>query len=154
MKYLDLAKTFLEGIEGGIFEISACFLLASFGISKDFLLNREEIYYLNLLLVINLFYSDLYITVISFQATKPKFIIWEMSLADLLSNSYCLINVAILSREHAFFALPVKNSLISNKEIEAKLLYYSCGSAGWLAWYRVTKDSKLRKDTILLVSVL
>jgi len=77
---------------------------------------------------------DLYITMINFQATKQKSIIWEMFIANLLPNSCYLINVIILSKEHIiFFVSPVKNLSIPNEKIRMKLLFYNCGSASWLA---------------------
>ena len=81
--------------------------------------------------------------------------IWEMSLAVLLSNSYCLMKVAILKRENAiFFALSAKYSSVLNNKIEAKLPSHSCGLTDWLAWYRITKGSRPEEGNILLMSVL
>ena len=78
-----------------------------------------------------------------------------MSLAVLLYNSLCLIKVAILRRRYIiFFALPTKYSLVSNNKIGAKLLSYSCRSAGWLAWYEITKYSRPGEDNILLTMSL
>jgi len=78
-----------------------------------------------------------------------------MSLAVLLHNSLCLIKVAILRRRYIiFFALPTKYSLVSNNKIGANLPSYSCRSAGWLAWYGITKYSRSRKDNMLLMSML
>ena len=52
----------------------------------------------------------------SFQATKPNFVIWEISVAVLLPNSLCLMNAAIFYRKYAiFFVLLARNSLMPNR---------------------------------------
>ena len=78
-----------------------------------------------------------------------------MLLAIILSNSCYLMKIAILKRKYTiFFALLDKNLSIPNKKIGKKLLSYSCRSASWLVWYRITKGSKLEEDNMLLVSML
>ena len=50
---------------------------------------------------------------------------------NLDNNSHCLMNTAILRREHMIFlASSAKNSSIPNKKIEQKLLSHNCGSIG------------------------
>jgi len=78
-----------------------------------------------------------------------------MSLTVLLSNDFCLMKAAILRREHIiFFVSLAKYLLVLNNEIRVKLLSHSCGTVGWLAWYRITKNSRPREDNMLLMSVL
>ena len=142
LRYLDLAKILLLGLEGikeKILEMSACLSLVVFEVGVDFLLNWDETHYLKVLLLslaISLFYPDSYIAMMNSM-------IWWMFLAILLPNSCSLMNVAIFCRKHTiFFVLQVRNLLIPNKKIRAKLLSHSYRSAGWLAWYGMTNGSK------------
>ena len=78
-----------------------------------------------------------------------------MFLAVILSNGCYLMKIAILKRKHTiFFTSPDKNLSIPNKKIGKKLPSHSYRSASWLAWYRITKGSKLEEDNMLLVSML
>ena len=118
LKYLNLAKTLLLGleeIEEGIIEMSICLPFVGFRISIDFigfLLNWNKTYCLkdiSLSLTVNLSHPNSYIAVINFQAVSPNSAIWEIFLAVLLPNGHCLMNTAILRREHMlFFVLPAK----------------------------------------------
>jgi len=81
LKYLDLAKTLLLGLEEigeGIIKISICLSFVGFRISVDFmgfLLNWDETYCLKdvfLLLAVNLSHPDSYIAVINFQPASPN----------------------------------------------------------------------------------
>lgn len=73
----------------------------------------------SLLLAINLSHSDSYIAVINFQAASPNSAIWGIFLAVLLPNGHCLMNTAILRREHMpFFASLAKYSSTLNREIK------------------------------------
>ena len=98
------------------------------------LLNCNDTHYLKvlfLLLAISLSYPDSYMADKNFQATKPNSAIYRIFLAVLFYNSHCLMNTAILRREHMIFlASPAKNSSIPNKEVEQKLLSHNCGSIG------------------------
>ena len=84
MKYLNLAKTLLLGleeIEDGIIEMSICLPFIGFRISIDFigfLLNWNKTYCLkdiSLSLTVNLSHPNSYIAVINFQAVSPNFAI-------------------------------------------------------------------------------
>ena len=141
LKYLDLAKTLLFGlgeISEEILDISAC--LPFVGLEMDalvgFLLNWEEIYCLKeifLSLTISLFQSDLYIVNKNFQAADTNSGICRISLTILFFKEHCLMNLAILRREHMIFVVSLVKSLsIPNKEIEQKLPFYSCESVGQL----------------------
>ena len=82
-------------------------------------------------LTISLFQSDLYIVNKNFQATDTNSGICRISLTILFFKEYCLMNLAILRREHVIFVVSLVKSLsIPNKEIEQKLPSYSCESAG------------------------
>ena len=82
-------------------------------------------------LTISLFQSDLYIVDKIFQTADPNFAICRISLAILFFKECCLMNLAILRKEHVIFVASLVKSLsIPNKEIEQKLPSYSCGSTG------------------------
>lgn len=53
-----------------------------------------------------------------------------------------------------FSALASKYSSILKREIKQKLLFYNCGSAGWLTEYWIAKDSKPWGVYVLLITVL
>jgi len=161
LKYLDLAKTLLlslGGIGREILDISACLLSVSLRMDVliGFLLNWEETHCLKdifLSLTINLFQPDLYIADKNLQAATPNSAIYRISLDILFFKEHCLMNLAILRREHViFFTSPVKYSSIPNKEIGQKLPSHSCRSISWLTWYGITKGSRLWEANILLVS--
>ena len=65
------------------------------------------------------------------------------------------MNAAILCKEYAiFFASPAKNLSMLNKKIGAKLPFHSYRSAGWFAYYGMTKDSKLGEANMLFTLLI
>ena len=92
----------------------------------------------------SLSHPELYMAEIRPHAAKPKLEIWGMSELFLSPRGLCLIKVAILWREQAMFlASPLKTSTVPKREIELKLPSHNAGSAGWSAWYRMAKGSRL-----------
>ena len=78
LKYLDLVKILLLGLEGigeEILDMLAYLPLTKFGVDIDFLLSWEDIHCLKVIslsLTVNLSQLDLYIVIINFQDGKPK----------------------------------------------------------------------------------
>ena len=88
------------------------------------------------------------------QATKLNSEICKISLTILFTNECCLMNATILRREYILFLVSSsKYSSTPNKEIKQKLLSYSYGSTGWLAWYRITNGSRHWEVFALLIFI-